>query len=72
MIGALIRVRFRALFAGLTRQSRTGKKKTSPVLFIVLYGYIALMMVFLLLPSPNWRDLIIRRGWTGFILPWRD
>lgn len=47
MIGALIRVRFRALFAGLTRQSRTGKKKTSPVLFIVLYGYIALMMVFL-------------------------
>lgn len=47
MIGALIRVRFRALFAGLTRQSRTGKKKTSPVLFIVLYGYVALMMVFL-------------------------
>ena len=47
MIGALIRVRFRALFAGLTRQSRTGKKKTSPVLFIVLYGYVAVMMVVL-------------------------
>lgn len=47
MMGALIRVRFRALFAGLTRQSRTGKKKASPVLFLVLYAYVALMLVFL-------------------------
>ncbi len=48
MMKALLRLRFQALFAGLTRQSRqTGKKKSGKgmiALFVILYLYVAVVL----------------------------